>query len=133
MTASTSEAAVASRQIAVIAAIGAAEVRVHRRPRIGVLSTGSELVDPGTPLESGQIVDSNAYLLVAACTEAGAVAERLPRVLDDEAAFRAAIDSGDLVLATIDGEISHVSASARLVTISQVEDAVGMMMLCCAN
>lgn len=93
---------ITSRQIAVIAAIGAAEVRVHRRPRIGVLSTGSELVDPGTPLESGQIVDSNSYLLVAACTEAGAVAERLPRVADDDDAFRAAIDAAartcDLIL-----------------------------------
>ncbi len=93
---------ITSRQIAVIAAIGAAEVRVHRRPRVGVLSTGSELVEPGTPLQSGQIVDSNSYLLVAACTEAGAVAERLPRVPDDEVAFSAAIDSAvrtcDLIL-----------------------------------
>jgi molybdopterin molybdotransferase len=93
---------ITSRQIAVIAAIGAAQVRVHRRPRIGVLSTGSELVEPGTPLESGQIVDSNSFLLVAACVEAGADAERLPRVADDEEAFRAAIDAAartcDLIL-----------------------------------
>jgi molybdopterin molybdotransferase len=93
---------ITSRQIAVLAAIGLAEIRVHRRPRIGVLSTGSELVDPGTPLESGQIVDSNSYLLVAACTEAGAIGDRRKRVADDEAEFRAAIDSAarecDLIL-----------------------------------
>jgi molybdopterin molybdotransferase len=93
---------ITSRQIAVLAAIGLAEIKVHRRPRIGVLSTGSELVDPGTPLESGQIVDSNSYLLVAACTEAGAIGDRRKRVADDEAEFRAAIDSAarecDLIL-----------------------------------
>ena len=93
---------ITSRQIAVLAAIGLAEITVHRRPRIGVLSTGSELVDPGAPLEPGKIVDSNSYLLVAACTEAGAIGDRRARVADDEEEFRAAIDAAarecDLIL-----------------------------------
>lgn len=93
---------ITSRQIAVLAAIGLAEIKVHRRPRIGVLSTGSELVDPGTSPKAGQIVDSNSYLLVAACIEAGAIGDRRKHVADDETEFRAAIDSAarecDLIL-----------------------------------
>lgn len=84
---------VTSRQIAVLAAVGCATVPVHRRPRVAVLATGSELVEPGTALEPGLIVDSNSFMLIAAITEAGATAIRVPPVVDDEEKFLMAVQS----------------------------------------
>lgn len=81
-----------SRQIAILAAVGSGQVWVHPRPRVAVISTGSELVEPGTPLSHGLISDSNSYLLVAACREAGADAYRVGPVVDDPADFLAAIE-----------------------------------------
>lgn len=81
-----------SRQMAILAAVGSGHVRVRPRPRVAVISTGSELVEPGTPLEHGMISDSNSYLLVAACREAGADAYRVGPVVDDDAAFLAAVE-----------------------------------------
>jgi len=89
--------------IGLLASLGAAVVRVHRRPEVAIVSTGDELVDLGEPLGPGQIVNSNAYTLAAAVEAAGGV----PRVMgivrdtvDDLAAvFREALTS-DLVLST---------------------------------
>ena len=91
-----------SRQLAVIAAVGKGHVVVYPRPRVAVLSTGSELVEPGTPLSKGMISDSNSFLLVSAANEAGAQAYRVPPVPDDAEAFSAAISDqlhrADLIL-----------------------------------
>ena len=91
-----------SRQLAVIAAVGSGHVVVYPRPRVAVLSTGSELVEPGTPLSKGMISDSNSFLLVSAANEAGAQAYRVPPVPDDAEAFSAAISDqlhrADLIL-----------------------------------
>ena len=70
-------------QIGVAAAVGAATVPVRRKPVVLVLSTGSELVAPGTPLLPGQIYESNGPMLAAAVDEAGAQAELLRFVPDD--------------------------------------------------
>jgi molybdopterin molybdotransferase len=80
---------------------GHAAVGVARRPRVGVLATGDELVDPGAPLGPGQIHDSNALMLSALVTAAGGEAQA-HRVPDDrqatERAVAAALDASDLVL-----------------------------------
>lgn len=81
-----------SRQIAVLAAVGQASVKVHPRPRVIVISTGSELVEPGAPLTKGLITDSNSFMLVSAVQEAGAIAYRVGPIMDDEEAFMGAID-----------------------------------------
>ena len=73
-----------ARVIAMLAAVGVAGVPVHRRPRVTVISTGDELVDPGVELGPGQIVDSNSYMLTASVREAGADAVRVGPVRDDE-------------------------------------------------
>lgn len=80
-----------ARHLAVIAAVGKGSLLVHPRPRVAVISTGSELVEPGTPLSKGLISDSNSFLLVAAANEAGAQAYRVPPVVDDPKAFADAI------------------------------------------
>ncbi|HSA51999.1 MAG TPA: gephyrin-like molybdotransferase Glp [Yinghuangia sp.] len=72
-----------SAQIGLLAAIGRDRVRVRPRPRVVILSTGSELVQPGRPLAAGQIRDSNSYMLTAAAREAGAIAYRVGNVPDD--------------------------------------------------
>ena len=59
-------------QIALLASLGLAEVPVARPPRVGIITTGSELVAPGTPLAPGQIYDSNSYSLAAQVRAAGA-------------------------------------------------------------
>lgn len=60
------------RQLSALASVGVAEVRVAPRPRVVVVSTGSELVPPGAPLERGQIPESNSLLLSGLAAEAGA-------------------------------------------------------------
>ena len=70
-------------QVGLLAAAGRGSVLVRPRPRVVVVSTGSELVDAGARLLPGQIVDANSYALTAACTEAGAIAYRVGIVPDD--------------------------------------------------
>ena len=89
-------------QVGLLAAIGADRVLVRPRPRVVVLSTGSELVDPGDPIASGQIYDANSHTLAAAATEAGAIAYRVGIVPDDPATLTETIDDqlvrADLVI-----------------------------------
>lgn len=63
-----------ARDLALAVAMNHGTVPVHRRPRIGVLATGDELVPPGTPPAPGQIVHSNNFLLTALVREEGAEA-----------------------------------------------------------
>jgi len=84
-------AVLGSPQLGLAAAIGRADLPVHRPVRVLILSTGSELVAPGRPLLHGQIYESNSVLLAAAVRETGAEATVLRFVPDDVAAFHAAI------------------------------------------
>jgi molybdopterin molybdotransferase len=70
-------------QLGLLAAVGRDRVQVRPRPRVVVLSTGSELVEPGQPLSRGQIPDANSALLTAAALEAGAIAYRVGIVPDE--------------------------------------------------
>jgi molybdopterin molybdotransferase len=79
-------------QLGLLAAIGRATVRVRPRPRVVVLSTGSELVQPGDPVGPGQISDSNSFTLTAAARDAGAIAYRVGGVPDDPAVLRAVLE-----------------------------------------
>ena len=65
------------RQLGLLAAVGRASVRSRPRPRVVVISTGSELREPGTALGHDSIYDGNSYLLAAAARQAGAIAYRV--------------------------------------------------------
>ena len=75
------------RHLGLLAAVGRATVRSRPRPRVVVISTGSELRDPGTSLGHDTIYDGNSYLLAAAARAAGAVAYRVGIVPDDPSSF----------------------------------------------
>jgi molybdopterin molybdotransferase len=81
-------------QIGALAAVGLAAVRCALRPRVAVLSTGSELRAPGEPLGPGQIYESNGPMIAAALASAGAVVEHLEPVRDDVDAHRTALERG---------------------------------------
>jgi len=77
--------------LGVLASVGVERVVVHRRPRVGVLSTGDELVVSG-PLGRGQIRDSNRPTLLALVREAGFEAIDLGVAADDEASITSALE-----------------------------------------
>jgi molybdopterin molybdotransferase len=79
-------------QVAALAAAGLSEVRCAKRPRVGILVTGSELRQPGEPLEAGQIYESNGLLLATALQLAGAVPAQLGVVADDPGEHERAIE-----------------------------------------
>jgi molybdopterin molybdotransferase len=78
-------------QLGLLAAAGLAAVPARPRPRVTVISTGDELVEPGQPLVPGQIWESNSVMLAAAAREAGCAATRYPVVRDDADAVLAAV------------------------------------------
>ncbi|TFB77253.1 molybdopterin molybdotransferase MoeA [Cryobacterium glaciale] len=76
-------------RVAAAASAGTSTVLVHPAPRVAVISTGSELVTPGSPTRRGQIPDSNSFLLSAAVAEAGGIPVRIGAVPDDDDVLRA--------------------------------------------
>lgn len=102
------------------AALGLGALTVVPRQRVLVMSTGSELVAPGTPLQPGQIYESNAVMLAAAVRDAGAEVVTSSMTEDDVEVFRAELQThsrdADLVITT-----GGVSAGAYEV----VKDSLG--------
>jgi molybdenum cofactor synthesis domain-containing protein len=84
-------AVIGSREVGVLSACGIAEVPVHRRPRVGILSTGNELVAPGGALRPAALYDANGPIITAAVAENGGEPVFYGIVPDDEAALADAI------------------------------------------
>jgi len=95
-------AQIGSREIGMLAACGFAAVEVVRRPRVAVLSTGDELIEPGRPLRPGGVFDSNGAIIAAAIVEAGGEPVPFGAFPDEEVALelamRSALDSCDIVV-----------------------------------
>jgi molybdopterin molybdotransferase len=81
-------------QLGALAAAGVATVACGAEPRAAVLATGTELRRPGEPLGPGEVYEANGVILAAQLASAGARAERLAAVADDEEAHREAIARG---------------------------------------
>jgi len=81
-------------RLAAAAASGVAELSCARRPRVAVLATGSELVDPGGSLRPGQIYETNSLMLSTAAAGVGAEVVLQPSVADDEEALRETLERG---------------------------------------
>ncbi len=91
-------------QIGLLAAVGRSRVVVRPRPRVVVMSTGSELVEPGEPITGGKIPDSNSFMLSAAAHAAGATAYRIGFVPDEATMLMSTIEDqlirADMVITT---------------------------------
>src|SRR5256712_1214149 len=81
-------------EVGLLASVGRARVRVRKRPRVAVFSTGDEIVDLDAPLGRGQIRDSNRYTLASAVRAAGAEPWVRGIVRDSPDALRAALREG---------------------------------------
>lgn len=92
------------REIGVLAACGIRKVRVYGKPRVAVISTGNEIVEPGEKLTMGKIYDVNSFAICSAVEENGGIAIRLGIVRDDEEEMKNAIlkalNIADLVITT---------------------------------
>ncbi|PRY00439.1 gephyrin-like molybdotransferase Glp [Allonocardiopsis opalescens] len=88
---------VGSAELGLLASVGRKAVKVHPRPRVVVLSTGTELVEPGRPIGPGQIWESNSFALTAAAMEAGCAGSRHGFISDDPGG----------VLGTIEDLLAH--------------------------
>ncbi|MEM3023071.1 MAG: molybdopterin-binding protein, partial [Candidatus Bathyarchaeia archaeon] len=93
---------IASREAGVLAAIGRRRVRVFKRPKVAIISTGDELAEPGEALGFGKIYDVNSFSLSYAVLENGGSPLRLGVVGDDprgiEEALRDALRRADVVI-----------------------------------
>ena len=104
--------------IGFLATMGMTEVAVYKKPRIGILVTGSELITPGTPLTRGGTYESNSVMLMAALQEVGFVAAEIRRIADDKeltlttmAAMAATCDVLLLTGGVSVGDHDHVAGS----------------------
>jgi molybdenum cofactor synthesis domain-containing protein len=107
---------IGSREIGMLAACGIAEVSVARRPRIAVISTGDELVQPGLPLRPAAIYDTNGAIVTAAIRENGGDPIFLGAIPDVEhqleSVMHKALDSCDMLVLSGGtskgtGDVSH--------------------------
>jgi molybdopterin molybdotransferase len=110
----------AAQHVALAAAVGLTQLPVRRRIRVAVLSTGDEIVEPGTPRPSAALFDANRYLLAGLLADLGAQASDLGIVPDDperlKQAIAAAAEAHDLVLTSggvSTGEADHVRSAVE--------------------
>ena len=113
-----------SRETGVLAAIGVDAISVWRRPRVGILSTGDEIIAPGQPMRPGRVYDSNARILADATRELGGEPILLGIVGDDVEQLRqrvsAAVAECDVVL--LSGGTSKGAGDVSYHVVSDLKD-----------
>ena len=110
-----------SAELALAAACGATTLRVFRRPRVAILTTGSELVPQGTEPPPGKLIETNSIALGALCRDAGAVVQFLGIAPDDvgEIASRLLPAEADILVTTGGASVGdHDHAQAALERLS---------------
>ena len=108
-------------EIGGLAAIGCTEVTVARRPKVGIISSGDEVVSPDQPIQPGQVYDVNSYSLRALIEDAGGEAISYGILPDNAGAFKATAEQAknecDLVIFT-----AGSSVSVRDLTAATIEE-----------
>ena len=108
-----------SRETGVLAAVGVSRVAVWRRPRVAVLSTGDELIGPGTAMQPGKVYDSNARIIADAVRELGGEPVELGILPDELDGLRSrlqnALTTCDVVLLSGGTSKGHGDLSYRVV------------------
>src|ERR1700730_9036666 len=85
---------IGAAEVGLLATVGCAQVPVYRRPRVAVLATGDELVEPHQTPPPGSVRDSNRYALMAAAQDAGAEVVWQAHALDEEVQLERAMRAG---------------------------------------
>ncbi|MDP8921869.1 MAG: molybdopterin biosynthesis protein [Chloroflexota bacterium] len=105
--------------VGAIAASGCTHVEVRRRPRIAIMPTGTELVEPGTEVKPGDIIDFNSLMLAGQVTEWGGEPHRLPITPDDYELLKErisrALDEHDAVVVNAGSSAGSEDYTARIV------------------
>jgi molybdopterin molybdotransferase len=113
-------------ELGVLASVGVAEVACTRRPRLGVLTTGDELLEPGEAARPGGVRNSNAYTIPPLALNAGADVVAIETVRDDPESTRAAIDhmlGGEIAVicgGVSVGEHDHVKPALASLEVEEV-------------
>ena len=98
---------------------GITTIEVMEKPRVGIIPTGTELVEAGTTMAAGKIVDSNTHMFVGLVKEYGGEARRYPTVRDDyeliKAAISKAVDENDMVLISAGSSAGTEDYTRRLI------------------
>lgn len=96
------DAVLSTYEIGALAAVGCAQAKVYKRPRVAVFSTGAEVVEPGKPLKPGKIFDINAHALSASVLECGGEPLNMGIVQDEpekmKTALQKALKTADLII-----------------------------------
>src|SRR5436190_3238437 len=101
------------------AASGRAQIAVRRKPRVAIFPTGSELVEPGTNVKPGDIIEFNSLMLAGQVREWGGEPDRQPITADDypllQERISAALDSHDIVVVNAGSSAGSEDFTARIV------------------
>ena len=101
------------------AACGCTELQVRRRPRVAIMPTGTELVEPGIDVEPGDIIEFNSLMLAGQVAEWGGAPHRLPKTPDDypllKERIERALDQHDVVLVNAGSSAGSEDFTARIV------------------
>lgn len=115
-----------SRDTGVLAAVGRAQVVVTRRPRVAIVSTGDEIVQPGQPMRPGLVYDSNGRILADAVRELGGEPDFRGAFRDDVTALRAALNAAilesDVVL--LSGGTSKGEGDLNAVVVGELDPGI---------
>lgn len=114
------------QQLGLAASVGLAQLPVHGRVKVGLISTGNELVEPGQPLQNGQIYNSNHYMLKALLERLQCEVVDFGTIADDlaltTAALRRAAEECDLIISSGGvsvGEEDHIKTA--ITTLGKLE------------
>jgi len=117
---------IGAAQIGLFSALGISEIRVCRKPSIAIVSTGSELVDPGNPLSHGQVYYCTGPMLQAQAEGAGACVLSVQKIHDDEQAIISGLKNAlaaDIIITVggmADGEFDYGRSSLAAVGVEPV-------------